>query len=65
MRGLSRLLLLGGLVAFLVGLAWVGKGTGYFSELPEVIDPYRADYLTHGMMLAGAGVLAMAISLMF
>jgi hypothetical protein len=43
----------------------VGKGTGYFSELPEVIDPYRADYLTHGMMLAGAGVLAMAISLMF
>ena len=65
MRGLSRLLLIGGLIAFLLGMVWVGKGAGYISQLPEVVSRYHADYLTPGMALAAVGIFAIAISAMF
>lgn len=65
MRPFPRLLLVAGLIAFLVGLVWVGEGTGYFSSLPDQPLPGEGDRLEHGLFLAGAGIVLMAISIMF
>ena len=64
MRAFSRLLLLGGLVAFLVGLVWIGMGTGYFASADSMLSD-QGGYLYRGLLIAGGGIAMMGISIMF
>lgn len=61
-RNPKVLLLLGGLLAVLIGLVWIGQGTGYFPYPPQsfMIDEMAWAYA--GAVLAVAGLIAVVAS---
>jgi hypothetical protein len=54
--------LLGGVVAILIGLIWVGQGTGYFPYPAESFMINQMPWFYRGAILAVLGLAAVIVS---
>jgi hypothetical protein len=55
-------LLVVGILALLVGLVWVGQGTGYFPYPRSSFMINQAPWITRGVVLAVIGLIAISVS---
>jgi hypothetical protein len=55
-------LLVVGILALLVGLVWVGQGTGYFPYPRSSFMINQAPWITRGVVLAVIGLVAISVS---
>jgi len=62
MGGLRTTLLVLGILAILVGLVWVGQGTGYFPYPSSSFMINQKPWFYRGLILAVAGVVVVAVS---
>lgn len=62
MRLLKRVLLIAGVLAVLIGLVWIGQGTGVFPYPASSFMINQAPWITRGIVLAIAGLVAVGIS---
>ena len=51
-----------GIIAALVGLVWIGQGTGYFPYPPQSFMVRQTQWAWYGAALLAAGLLAMWLS---
>jgi hypothetical protein len=56
------LLLIGGVLAVLIGLLWIGQGTGYVRWPASSFMIGMAPWTTRGAILAAAGAVAVWLS---
>ncbi|HLH93613.1 MAG TPA: hypothetical protein VKW08_00705 [Xanthobacteraceae bacterium] len=59
---LKAAVLAGGLVAMLIGLVWIGQGTGYFPYPSQSFMINEIPWAYGGVVLALVGFVAVAIS---
>ena len=59
---MRNLLLSGGVVAILVGVIWIGQGTGYFPYPSSSFMINDVAWAYYGVALAVLGLVAVAIS---
>ena len=62
MPGVRQALLWGGAIAILVGLIWVGQGTGYFPYPRSSFMINDVAWAYYGAALAVLGLIAVAVS---
>jgi hypothetical protein len=62
MQFVIGLLLYGGVIAILVGLVWIGQGTGYFPYPSSSFMINDMSWAYYGIVLAVLGLLAVALS---
>jgi hypothetical protein len=62
MGGLRTTLLVLGILAILVGVVWVGQGTGYFPYPSSSFMINQKPWIYRGLILAVAGVVVVAVS---
>jgi hypothetical protein len=62
MPGARNALLWGGAIAILVGIIWIGQGTGYFPYPGSSFMINDVAWAYYGAALAVAGLVAIAIS---
>jgi hypothetical protein len=55
-------LLVVGILAILIGLVWVGQGTGYFPYPASSFMINQMPWVYRGMILAALGLIAVAVS---
>ena len=55
-------LLSGGVVAILVGLIWIGQGTGYFPYASSSFMINDITWAYYGVALAALGLVAVAVA---
>jgi hypothetical protein len=61
-RLVRRLLLIAGCVAVLMGLVWVGQGTGVFPYPASSFMINQLPWVTRGIVLAILGLVAVGVS---
>jgi hypothetical protein len=59
---MSRLLLAVGVVAILIGLVWIGQGTGYFPYPRSSFMINEMPWAYYGIVLAVLGLVAVVVS---
>ena len=59
---MRNVLLSGGVVAILVGVIWIGQGTGYFPYPRSSFMINEIAWAYYGMALAVLGLVAVAVS---
>jgi hypothetical protein len=62
MRSLKTALLVVGIIAILIGLVWIGQGTGYFPYPAESFMIDQRPWAYGGAVLAALGVVAAVVS---
>jgi hypothetical protein len=62
MRGVRPVLLIVGILAVLVGLVWVGQGTGYFPYPKTSFMIDQMPWAYRGVVLAAIGAIAIFVS---
>jgi hypothetical protein len=62
MRLVRRVLLIAGCLAVLTGLVWIGQGTGVFPYPASSFMINQAPWITRGILLAIAGLVAVGVS---
>ena len=62
MRTVKIALLVGGILAVLIGLVWIGQGTGYFPYPKSSFMIDQMPWAYRGGILAVAGLIAIFIS---
>lgn len=55
-------LLIAGVVCLIIGLIWFGQGTGYFPYPASSFMVGQSNWATYGAILAGLGLLLVAVS---
>jgi hypothetical protein len=55
-------LLVAGIIAILIGLLWIGQGTGYFPYPSYSFMINQTPWVYYGILLAALGVVAVAVS---
>jgi hypothetical protein len=55
-------LLIVGIIAVLIGLVWIGQGTGYFPYPAESFMINQMPWAYRGAVLAVAGLIALVVS---
>jgi hypothetical protein len=59
---LKTALLIGGILAILIGVVWIGQGTGYFPYPASSFMINAMPWAYWGTLLAVAGLIALAVS---
>jgi hypothetical protein len=62
MKSIRVILLAAGILAILIGLIWVGQGTGYFPYPSSSFMINQAPWVYRGLVVAIAGLIAVAVS---
>ena len=62
MPGARNILLSGGVIAILVGVIWIGQGTGYFPYPSSSFMINNVAWAYYGIALAVVGLVAVAVS---
>jgi hypothetical protein len=62
MGSLKVALLVGGVLAILIGLIWVGQGTGYFPYPASSFMINQMPWMYRGAVLAVLGLIAVVVS---
>jgi hypothetical protein len=59
---LKTALLIGGILAILIGVVWIGQGTGYFPYPASSFMINAMPWAYRGAVLAVAGLIVLAVS---
>jgi hypothetical protein len=62
MPGTRNILLSGGVMAILIGVIWIGQGTGYFPYPSRSFMINDVAWAYYGAALAALGLVAVAVS---
>ena len=62
MRAMRRVLLIVGILATLIGLVWIGQGTGYFPYPAGSLMIDQTPWAYRGAAMAVVGLAAMFVS---
>jgi len=62
MRGMKTVALILGLIAAIIGLIWIGQGTGYFPYPASSFMINQTPWIYRGIALAAAGLLVIVWS---
>ena len=62
MKIIRATLLIGGILAALIGLVWVGQGSGYFPYPSTSFMINEIPWVYRGVTLAVAGLIAVVVS---
>ena len=62
MKIIRAALLIGGILAALIGLVWVGQGSGYFPYPSTSFMINEIPWVYRGVTLAVAGLIAVVVS---
>ena len=62
MKGKRLALTIAGILAVLIGLVWIGQGTGYFPYPRSSFMIDQTPWAYRGVVLAALGVVALVVS---
>lgn len=62
MKVSAKALLVSGIIAMLIGLVWIGQGSGYFPYPAQSFMISQTPWITRGAILAIVGLIAIVLS---